>query len=156
MPKIDTSAHKRPSIGQMRDWIVVCTTIEKPVGEVEVLLTRPGVFDCHARVLPLRGEKILDYQSVLGSENTPSHEITLRTPLDVRIDIRHWIYHQDRFAAAWYRVMSVEDLGGVNRFTVLLVARDTVVDKRADPVTQKFPVYAETPDFDPPAPDSPD
>lgn len=138
MPTINTSRRKQPAIGQMRSKAVVCTWVETPDADISVIVTRPGVFRCMARVLPIQGTKLLDYQAVWG-DKAPTHEITIRAPLDVMIALNHWIFVETGLSQTWYRVRSIEDLGGVGRFLVLLCSTDTVKDKRLDPATQQPP-----------------
>src|SRR5262245_39170179 len=136
-----------PAVGDLRSLVIVCTTVERPDGEVSTIVTRPGVIKVRARVRPVRGEMILDYEAVfVGTRaRVPSHEITIRTPPDVKIDMGHWVYHCDRVPEKWYRVRTVEDIGGRNRFTVLLCAPETIRDSRSDPATQEMPPVWEVP-----------
>ena len=140
-----------PSLGELRETVIVCTMVERPDGEVSTIVTRPGVIKVHARVRPIRGEAFLDYQAVFGGaamareRTVPTHEITIRTPPDVAIDMGHWVYHCDRFRETWYRVRTVEDIGGARRFTLMLCAPDTVRDIRSDPATQQLPPVWEVP-----------
>lgn len=129
---------KHPSIGELRDRVVVCTWTETPDNDISVVVKRPGVYSCNARVLPLRGSKILDYQTAFG-EKAPTHEITMRVPLDVHLALNHWIFCQNKFSQTWYRVANIEDVGGVHRWISLLCYVDTVDDKRSDPATQQSP-----------------
>lgn len=138
-----------PKLGELRDLVVICTMLERPDGEVSTIVTKPGVIQVHARVRPVRGEKFLDYQAVwvgMGKRlGPPTHEITIRTPPDVKIDLGHWVYTCDRYAETWYRVRTVEDIGGAHRFTVLLCAPETTRDRRSDPATQESPPRWEVP-----------
>jgi len=140
-----------PTLGQLRDIVVVCATVERPDGEVSTIVKRPGVIQVHARVRPLKGEMLLDYQAVFGGGvralRLPTHEITIRTPPDVKIDLGHWVYHCDRVAETWYRVRTVEDVGGAHRFTTMLCAPEIVRDRRSDPATQQSPPQWEVPDM---------
>jgi hypothetical protein len=141
-----------PRLGELRDMVVVCTLVERPDGEVSTIVTRPGVIQVHARVRPVRGEAFLDYQINLAGGSSsrfgpPTHEITIRTPPDIAIATGHWVYHCDKFAETWYRVRTVEDIGGAHRFTVMLCAPDTVRDRRSDPATQQSPPTWEVPDM---------
>lgn len=140
-----------PALGDLREVVIVCTAVEKPDGEVSTIVTRPGVIKVHARVRPIRGEVFLDYHVAFGGAGlaggriVPTHEITIRTPPDVRIDLGHWVYHCDKFTETWYRVRTVEDIGGARRFTIMLCAADTVRDIRSDPATQQSPPLWEIP-----------
>ena len=140
-----------PPLGSMRDKVIICTMLERPDGEVSTIVTRPGVIQVQARIRPLKGETFLDYQAVWGGGATrlrpPSHEVTIRTPPDVKIDLGHWVYHCDRLAETWYRVRTVEDIGGQHRFTVLLCAPEVIRDRRSDPATQQSPPQWEVPDM---------
>lgn len=140
-----------PTLGALREIVVICTTVERPDGEVSTIVKRPGVIQVHARVRPIRGEMFLDYQAVFGGAGTrlrpPTTEVTIRTPPDVKIDMGHWIYHCDRVAETWYRVRTVEDIGGAHRFTVMLCAPETIRDRRSDPATQQSPPTWEVPDM---------
>ena len=137
-----------PAIGDLRSLVIVCTTVERPDGDVSTIVTRPGVIKVRARVRPIRGEMFLDYDAVFETANRPrmpTHEITIRTPPDVKIDLGHWVYHCDRLAETWYRVRTVEDIAGRHRFTVMLCAPDKVRDSRSDPATQELPPTWEVP-----------
>src|SRR5262249_37355810 len=105
-----------PAVGDLRSLVIVCTTVERPDGEVSTIVTRPGVIKVRARVRPVRGETFLDYQAVFEGAGTrlrpPTTEITIRSPPDIKLDIGHWIWHCDRFAETWYKVRTVEDIGG--------------------------------------------
>lgn len=140
-----------PRLGELRDLVVICTMLEKPDGEVSTIVTRPGVIQVHARVRPVRGEKFLDYQAVfvgMGRRlGPPTHEVTIRTPPDVNVDLGHWVYHCDPFRETWYRVRTVEDIGGAHRFTVLLCAPETIRDRRSDRATQESPPVWEVPNM---------
>lgn len=149
MTRLNTRKRRAPDIGLMRHTIIVCTTVEKPDLDVSSTVTRPGVFKAHARVLPLRGDYILNWKAAASYEargaSVPTHEITLRTPPDVKIDMNHWIYFEEGKIATWFKVVTVEDLASARRFTVCLCAVDTVKDLRSDPATQPLPPVWETP-----------
>lgn len=136
MSKIATARRRQPSLGQLSQRVVVCTWVEHPDEDISVILTRPGVYECHARVLPIRGATVLDYQTAWGPA-APEFEITIRNPPDVQIALNHWIYDPGSVTKSWYRIRNVEDLGGVGRFLVLLCSIDTFDDARSDPATQR-------------------
>jgi hypothetical protein len=136
MPRIDLRRRTVPSLGSLRQPVIVCTTVERPDGDVSTIVERPGVFRVHGRVRAIRGDQVLDWKGVFQTPQVPTHEITIRTPPDVKLDLNHWVYVADRYAETWYKVRTVEDLGGVHRFTVLMCTIETVRDRRADPVTQ--------------------
>ena len=154
MPRIDAlrraDRRRAPQIGALRNVITVCTTVERPDGDVSTIVNRPGVIQVHASVRPLRGLEMLDYKAVFNvfadTRPKPTHEIVLRTPPDVKIDLNHWVYCKDRFAETWYKVRYVEDMGGAFRFTVLLCTVETINDIRSDPATQTPPPTWERPD----------
>ena len=80
---------------------------------------------------------MLHYRAVLGDQYAPTHEIALRVPPDVRVDLNHWVQHLlPDTASIWYRVRTVEDLGGVGRFLMLMCSVDQADDRRLDPATQ--------------------
>lgn len=135
MPSIDTRRRKQPSIGDLRSRAIVCTWMETPDADISVVVSRPGVFTCNARVLPVRGSTVLDYQAAWGAK-APTHEITIRVPLDVQVALNHWVYVDDTTTKTWFRIINIEDLGGAGRFLVLLCAIDTLKDLRSDPATQ--------------------
>jgi head-tail adaptor len=134
-----------PEIGELNKRVWVCTTVEKPDMNVSTIKRRPGVIEVHARIRPLRGQEILDYQAVLGEENKPTTEITIRDPPDVKVDIRHWIYHEGLYARTWYKVRTVEDLGGVGLYLLMRCSVDQILDVRSDPATQETPRRWEDP-----------
>lgn len=138
MTRIDTKRRKQPSIGELRSKAIVCTWIEVPDDDISVVVVRPGVFRCMAKVLPVRGSTVLDYQAVWGNK-APTHEITLRVPQDVHLALNHWVYIDDTVTKTWYRIRNIEDLGGANRFLILLCSIDTLKDARSDPATQQSP-----------------
>lgn len=138
-----------PGIGELREKVIVCTTVERPDGNVSTIVKRPGVIEVMGRVRPIRGDQVLDYQAVWPGQNQlkpPSHEVTIRTPPDIKIDLNHWIFHRDKWAESWLRVRTVEDIGGARRFTVMLCALETKRDVRSDPATQEPPPVFEVPD----------
>lgn len=156
MPRIDQRRESIPQIGDLRDSVIICTTVEKPDFNVSTIVDRPGVIRVHARVRPMEATQILDYQAVWpgmgrgqggGQLKLPSHEITIRMPPDVKIDLHHWVFHQDKFAATWYRVRMTKDMGGVRRFLLLLCSIETLWDVRTDPATQELPPQFEVPDM---------
>ena len=61
--------------------------------------------------------------------------------------------HCDRLAETWYKVRTVEDMGGVHRFLVLMCTVETINDRRSDPATQPPPPVWERPDDGEPIPD---
>jgi len=151
MPKIDLRRRSAPSVGQLRDVVWVCTTVERPDDFVSTIVERPGVIRVHARIRFMRPETIWNYQAVFGDQDTPTREITIRCPPDVKIDLNHWVYQEGNGACSpptWYKVRSVEDLGGVGRFLILRCSVDTVKDARTDVVTQQPPPVWETPAMD--------
>jgi len=162
MPKmasgVPVARDKAPAIGELRHRVIICTTVEKPDGDVSTIVGRPGVIEVHARITPLRGDEVLDYKAVAGVFRTsirvnPTYEFVIRTPPDVKIDMNHWIYWDDGIAASWYRVRLIEDIGMVRRFMALQCTLDTTNDRRSDPATQRSPEQWETPDMgDPPPP----
>ena len=103
--------------------MTICTTIEKPGGDVSTIVSRPDVIHVHARGAADQGRGILNWKAVFDTVAVPTHEITVRVPPDVKIDLNHWVYHADRFSETWYKVQTVEDLGGARRFLVLDVYR---------------------------------
>lgn len=148
MTRIIAKKRHPPDVGLMRHRVIVCTTVEKPDGDVSTIVTRPGVMQVHARVSPIRGEEILNWKAVMGTENSPTHEIWIRCPPDVKVDLNHWVYVIEKHAETWYRVRNVEDIGGAGRFLLLMCSVDTVNDKRSDPATQPVPPRWERPDLD--------
>ena len=128
-----------PEIGELREQVWICTTVEKPDMNVSSIVKRPGVIEVRARVRPLSGDTILDYQAVMGEQDKPTMEVTIRNPPDVKVDIRHWVYHKGRFACSWLKVRTVEDMGGAGQFLLLRCSVDQVFDVRADPATQRQP-----------------
>lgn len=133
----------------MRDLVWVCTTTERPDDDISTIVRRPGVFLCHARIINLSPDQILDYQAVDGSSDPPPRiEITIRYPPDVRVDIGHWCYRETGDAKIWYKVRDVEDLGNVRRFLSLRCNIDVVNDRRIDPVTQRPPPVWLTPEME--------
>jgi len=163
MPRIDAlrraDRRRAPQVGALRSRVTVCTTVERPDGDVSTIVDRPGVIQVHASVRPLRGVEILNWKAVYGvftsatAAPTPSHEIVLRDPPDVKIDINHWVFCRDRFSETWYKVRTVEDMGGVHRFLVLMCTVETINDRRSDPATQPPPPVWERPDDGEPIPD---
>jgi hypothetical protein len=148
MAKIDLRRRKAPEVGAMRDRVIICTTVERPDEDVSTIVERPGVFECQANILNLKPDQILDYKAVFGTEGpAPTIQITIRYPWDAKIDLNHWVYRKTGDTPAWYKVRSVEDLGGVGRFLVLYCSIDVVNDTRNDPVTQEPPPVWETPDI---------
>lgn len=146
MPRLDPRSQGRaPDIGALRERVVICTTVERPDGDISTIVKRPGVIEVHASVRALRGEEVLNWRAVFASPQAPNVEITVRVPPDVKIDLNHWVWHTDLYRETWYKVRTVEDLGGVRRFLVLLCSVDTVRDKRGDPATQAPPPTWETP-----------
>lgn len=145
MPQINLRRRSVPSIGDLRDVVWICTTVEKPDLDVSTIVERPGVFRCHARIRDLRPDQILDYAAVFGDENMPRKEITIRVPPDVHIDLRHWIYRETGHAKMWMRVRSIEDMAEAGRFLMLRCSVDTINDERTDPVTQRPPPRWEEP-----------
>jgi len=156
MPRIDQRRESIPQIGDLRDVVVICTTVERPDDNVSTIVERPDVIRVHGRVRPLEATQILDYQAVWpgmgrgqggGQLKPPSHEIVIRTPPDVKIDLNHWVYHADKYTATWYRVRMTKDMGGVRRFLVLMCSIEEVLDVRSDPATQQSPPQFEVPEF---------
>lgn len=154
MPRIDQRRDIVPQIGDLRDRVVICTTVELPDTNVSTIVDRPGVIRVHARVRPLEAQQILDYQMVFpgmgrghGLLKTPSHEITIRTPPDVKVDLNHWVFHQDKYTATWYRVRLTKDMGGAGRFLLLMCSTETLLDVRSDPATQDLPPQFDRPDM---------
>lgn len=146
--KIDLRRRKAPDVGELRETVIVCTTVERPDLNVSTIVNRPGVFRCHARIMSLKAEQIMDYKAVFGTEHAPpTVAITIRFPPDVKIDLNHWVYCDDGIAKTWYKVRSVEDLGNVKRFLTLNCSIDVVDDVRSDPATQESPPAFETPDL---------
>jgi len=145
---------KSPSVGSLTSRVTVCTTLERPDGDVSTLVDRPGVIQVHASVRPLRGVEVLNWKAVtevysgLGGTRgaAPTHEIVIRDPPDVKVDLNHWVFCRDRYSETWYKVRFVEDMGGVHRFLTLLCTIETVKDRRSDPATQPLPPTWETPD----------
>jgi len=158
MPKMTSglpvARDKPPAIGELRKRVIVCTTVERPDGDVSSIVGRPGVIEVHARITPLRGDEVLDYKAVtevyrFTGKPLPSHEIVIRTPPDVKIDINHWVYWDDGIAATWFKVRFVEDIGMVHRFTAMQCTLETIADRRSDPATQRPPENWDTPDMGP-------
>jgi hypothetical protein len=131
----------------------ICTTVERPDFNVSTVVERPGVIKVHARVRPLRGREILNYQAVFGEQNAPNTEITTRMPPDVKVDLNHWVYQETGYAKTWYKVRSAEDMGGLGRFLMMHCSIDELKDKRSDPATQQSPPRWEAPDAPAPIPD---
>jgi len=147
MPKIILRRRTVPNIGELRDFVWVCTTTERPDDDVSTIRKRPGVFGCHARIRNLKPDQIMDYVAVFGTEvKPPTIEITIRYPPDAKIDVRHWVYRKTGDARIWYKVRTVEDAGGVQRFLFLDCSIDTVFDVRSDPATQALPPMWEDPE----------
>lgn len=143
--KIDLRRRSVPDVADLRDVVIVCTTVERPDDNVSTIVKRPGVFKCHARIRDLKPEVILNYQAVMGAQNAPTKEITIRMPPDVKVDLNHWVYQLTGFAKVWHKVRSTEDLGGAGRFLVMHCSVQTINDERSDPATQESPPRWQTP-----------
>jgi len=137
-----------PYIGELREPVWVCTTVEKPDQNVSTLKTRPGVINVHARIRPMHEQEILDYLPIFNEGEKPNTEIIIRWPPDVKVDARHWVYHEstDHMVRTWYRVRKVRDMGGLGRFLLMLCSIDQIFDARSDPATQQLPPRWEDPD----------
>jgi len=147
MPRINLSRRSQPALGDMRHLVWIATTVERPDPDgPSSLVDRPGVFRTHARIVNMRPDIILNYQSVFGLQNTPTIEITIRNPPDVKIDLNHWVYRPAPPTQIWYKVRNVEDLGNVGRFLVLGCSIDEVNDARSDPATQQSPPRWDAPE----------
>jgi len=156
LPRIDQRSESVPRIGDLRDVVIVCTTLERPDDFVSTIVERPGVIRVHARVRPLTPQQILDYQTVnpgMGRGHAqikqPSVEITIRVPPDVKVDLHHWVFHRNRYTETWYKVASVKDMGGVQRFLILYCWSEIIRDRRSDPATQELPPKFEVPEWRP-------
>jgi hypothetical protein len=141
-------------MSDLREIVVVCTTLERPDDNVSTIVDRPGVIKVHARVRPITASQILDYQTVnpgMGRGHaqirSPTHEITIRTPPDVKVDLNHWVFHADRYTQTWYKVAMTKDMGGVRRFLMLLCWSELIRDIRSDPATQESPPRFEVPEM---------
>ena len=145
MAKINLRRRSIPSVGSMRDSVIICTWTERPDEDVSTIVARPGVFRAHARVRTLQPDQILDFMAVFGSQDRPAVEIAIRVPPDVKIDLNHWVYRETGPAKIWYKVRSVQDFGDVGRFLLLRCSIDTVNDPRTDPATQQPPPAWEVP-----------
>ena len=139
---------KQPQLGELREQVIVATTVEKPDGDVSTMTLRPGVIRVFARIRPLRPSQIYAWLAVFDQFARggvqPTHEITIRWPPDIKIDLNHWCYANDKHTGirTWYRINSTEDLGGVHRFLVLYCSIDAIDDPRSDPATQlRAPVW---------------
>lgn len=131
----------------MRSRVWICCTVERPdPATPSTLVVRPGVFQAQARIRNIRPEQVLNYQSVFGTERTPTVAITIRDPPDAKIDVRHWVYRDEPPVQVWYRVRNVLPIGDVVRFLTLNCSIDKVNDARTDPVVQQLPPRWETPD----------
>lgn len=143
----------QPEVGELRDLVWVCTTVERPDINVSTIVERPGVIRVHARIRPLRGQQILNYQAVFGDQNAPNTEITIRIPPDVKVDLNHWVYRETGSAKTWYKVRKAEDMGGLGRFLMMLCSIEEVKGTRSDRATQTPPPRWEEPDPSAPMPD---
>src|SRR5262245_20527423 len=157
MPKLSAGLpldrSKPPALGELRHKVIVCTTVERPDGDVSTIVGRPGVIEVHARITPLGGDEVLDYRAAFEvfrvGKPAPSHEIVIRTPPDVKIDLNHWVYWDDGVKACWLKVRFVEDIGSVRRFTAMQCSLETTFDRRSDPATQRLPPEWEEPEMGP-------
>lgn len=148
MPRINLRRRSQPRIGEMRDLVWVCTTVEKPDDDVSTVVERPGVFRAHARVRSMRPDEIMDYMAVFGSQDRATVEVTVRYPPDCKIDLGHWIYSEGDDTKTWLKVRGVTDMGNAHRFLILACSIDTVNDRRSDPATQQPPPIWEVPVYD--------
>jgi hypothetical protein len=146
--KISPYARLRfPSVSEMRDTVVICTTIERPDRYVSTIVERPGVIEVRARIRPAKAYQILNYQTVFKSASEITTVITIRMPPDVKVDINHWVYQKTGYAPSWYKVRSVEDIENQGRFLALYCTLDVLNDERSDPATQQSPPRWDDPDF---------
>ena len=146
MARINLRRHTVPTVGELRDLVWVCTTLERPDADVSTIKRRPGVFRAHARIRNIRPDEIMDYQAVFGTEDKPpTIEITIRYPPDVKVDLNHWVYRETGDAKIWYKVRRVEDVGNAGLFLFLYCSIDQVNDRRSDPATQQSPPHWEDP-----------
>lgn len=146
MSKIDMRRRTAPDVSDLDTLVWICTTVERPDNNVSTIVQRPGVIKVHARIRDLRPETILNYQAVMGTQDSPTKAITIRTPPDVKVDINHWVYQDSGYAKIWYKVRAIEDLGGVRRWLEMRCSIETVNDERSDPATQESPPKWKTPE----------
>jgi hypothetical protein len=136
--RIVTRRRTQPVVGDLNETVWICTTVETPDDYVSTIVENPGVFKCHARIRNIKPDQILNYQAVFGTqEKPPTIEITIRFPPDVAVDLNHRVYRETGAAKIWYRVRSVEDLGGAHRFLIMNCSIDVVKDSRNDDATQQ-------------------
>ena len=136
-----------PTIAELRELVWVCTTVERPDENVSTIKQRPGVINVRARIRPLSDLEILDYLPIFGQKDKPDTEIIIRSPPDVKVDARHWVYHEsaDKVVKTWYRVRKTRDMANFNRFLLMLCSVDWINDARSDPATQQLPPRWEDP-----------
>lgn len=148
----------RPRIGDLRrNRVVVCNWRETPDDDVNLIRSRPKIYEGGARIKTLesisarRSAGFDGFRSTFDSEAT--HIIDIRNPSDVMVTPEHWVYVERRFnRREWYRIILVMYLNNDPRedYLRLYCRLDEVRDERADPVTQPEPPEMEEPERDEP------
>jgi hypothetical protein len=110
--------------------IVICEQSDIPVGMIGILQKREGVYECWAKVTPIRAQKIYDYR-MSGLNNPASHELTIERPKSFFITIKNVIYMNGLSSNNWFRIVGIEDMLGLPLQTKLLVSLIETYDARS-------------------------
>jgi hypothetical protein len=147
-----TSDHIGGSHLEMKNRITITNWRETPDDDVNLVRTRPKIFECWGHVKE-RGFEGSGYTRVADGVQydqtyNPTHVVTIRNPSDVLITPKHWVYTTRRFdRREWYRIIHTKiENKGRDLFLVLYCTIDEVSEpKRADPAVLDLPDTFEQP-----------
>lgn len=128
---------KKKHIGKMRHRVVITNWIEAPDDDVNLVRTRPKIFEGWASIkersfASQTQAAIYDHFKIDGLKSA-THQFTIRTPSDVHITARHWLYVERRFGRReWYKIMSVGYADDRECMTTLECKLHEVDDDRTD------------------------
>ncbi len=144
---------KRPHAGLLSSRIVVTSWREGPDADVNLLRSRPKVFECwalletyDANTWVSRMVNMDNYQA--NPVPIATHYATIRNPSDVLITTLFWIYTVRKFGQLqWFRINSVNIHDQYEDFLKIALQLDEIKDPRADPTVVQTPAVFEEPEL---------
>lgn len=139
---------KIPTLGEMNRRIAVTNWRETPDDDVNLIRTRPVIFQAWARIndrpptAANRFQRMDNYQA--DGLAVPTHFIVIRNPSDVSITTKHWIYATRRNGRReWFRITGIQHIDPDECWLSINCVLDEIHDKRSDPAVLVQPLPAE-------------
>lgn len=116
--------------------ISITNWIEYPTVDLASKIERETLFTRNANIESLSGRSSYSYRT--AGIQPPTHKITFRTHIKIRVTRNNWIYEEYNDELVWYRILEVTRTGDKKFFTEVLASEYEFEDAKTSLDTVGF------------------